>query len=195
MEGILTQVHASIDARNMIKSIINDVIEEAITHSNTTVPELRLIRQERMHEITQPGAAAKASALKAAAAARFDLLVLSYRRDPKLVVTNPVNGQEYTTSLKREDLSKLREVGYETRSIILGTTKHLYGAVRAVMIGIKRSTSLRIWYLNDNKECTVVLSNDWTPVTRIIDRKLFVTTLWGTVDKRTLDDDDDSEAD
>ena len=63
------------------------------------------------------------------------------------------------------------------------------------MIDIKRSTSLRIWYLNDDKECTVVLSNDWTPVTRIIDRKLFVTTLWGTVDKLTLDDDDDSEAD
>ena len=184
MREIMKNVHRIIDARNMIKSIVSEIVEKAMTTSNG-------IRCRS----TTSSQACSVAALKAVAAARFDLLIIKYRREPKLVVTNLINGQEYTVSLKPEDLYKLREVGYKTRTIVLGTTKHLYGALRAVMVDLKRSTSLRIWYLDDNKRCIVVQSDDWTPITRIIDRKLFVTKLWDTVDKRTSEDEDDSEAD
>ena len=181
LKELMANVYKKIDTRNMIEDIVRDIVDKAMGTSDAITPAIRRIRQERIDQVLQLAETSKATALKAAAAARFDLLVMKYRREPKVLITNLMNGQEYTVSMKPEDIYKLSEVGYKTNSIIHGTTKHLYGALRATMADLKRSTSLRIWYFGDDKDCVTVESDDWTPVTRMIDRKLYVTKLWDTI--------------
>ena len=177
MESILKKVYGAIDVRIMAEKVVDDIVEDAMYISNETTLQLKLQQNARS---------------KMNASLRRDLLVIDYRRNPELRITNPVNGQVYTVSLRLPDMPQLESVGYDVSFINPGTTKHVYAALRAVIPDLQRSTSLRIWYTNDNGECIVIPCNDMS-VLGLIGIKLYVAKLWGSTTPALLEDEEASE--
>ena len=128
----------------MAEKVVDDIVEDSMYTSNETALQLKLQQNARS---------------KKNASLRHGWLVIDYRRNPKLRITNPVNGQVYTVSLQLTDMPQLERVGYDVTAINPGTTKHVYAALRAVIPDLQRSTSLRIWYTNDNGESIVIPCN------------------------------------
>ena len=159
VELILINVSEAIDIRTASGKIVLDMVEDAMLRSD----KLKRKKAERERKT---------------ASLRHDLEVLDYRRNSLIFITNPINGNKYPVSLERSHIALLENVGYDVKAIIYGTTKHIYAALRAALPDIGRSTSIRIWYIDDSGEDVTVPANEM-PALRLVGKKLFMTKLWG----------------
>lgn len=159
VEQILINVSKAIDAREASEEIVLDMVEDAMDLSDEKVKR----KSERETKT---------------ACLRHDLKVLDYRRNLLVFITNPINGNEYSVSLKRSDMPQLERAGYVIKDMNPGTTRHLYAALRATVPDIGRSTSIRIWFTTNTGLNVTVPANE-LPVVNILDQKLFMTKLRG----------------
>ena len=159
VELILINVSEAIDIRTASGKIVLDMVEDAMLRSD----KLKREKSERERKT---------------ASLRHDWEVSDYHRNSLIYITNPINGNKYPVSVKRSDIAQLVDVGYDIKAIKPGTTQHIYAAIRAALPDIGRSTSIRIWYIDDSGE-DVTVPADEMPALRLVGKKLFMTKLWG----------------
>ena len=161
IDSILEKVSEAIDIRTTAGEVVLDIVEDAMDISDETILDLKFLKSNRERTF---------------ASLRHDWLVLEYRRNPTLSITNPINGNVYIISLRASQMHQVEKVGYDLKSISSGTTKHMYAALRAIVPDIRRSTSIRIWYTNEDGEHVIVPANEM-PARRLVGTKLFMTKL------------------
>ena len=162
VDEIMKNVSTAIDIRTTAAWIVLDIVEEAMSISDEATLQFKLQQSSRS---------------RATASLRRDWLIIDYRRTLSLPITNPINGHTYTISLQPSNMSQLKNVGYDATAISPGTSKHVYAALRSIIPDLRRSTSIRIWYTNDDGEYIIVPANEM-PAVRLVGMKLFMTKLW-----------------
>ena len=162
VDSILKNVSTAIDIRTTAGEVVLDIVEDAMSISDEANLQLKLQQSSRS---------------KVTASLRRDWLIIDYRRTLSLPITNPINGHTYTISLQPSNMSQLKNVGYDATAISPGTSKHVYAALRSIIPDLRRSTSIRIWYTNDDGEYIIVPANEM-PAVRLVGMKLFMTKLW-----------------
>ena len=173
IDSILQGVSKAITIRTAAGSLLLEIIEDTMFISESN-DELRgQYRAERE---------------AASNSLRQDWLVLKYRSNPSLSITNPISGIVYETFLRYVDRQKLEEVGYDVTTIIPGTMRHVYAVLRSLMLNIRRSTSIRIWYTNGRGD-NVEVPADGQQAIQLVHEKLFMTKIWGHKPTTTPDGD------
>ena len=74
-------------------------------------------------------------------------------------------------------LTKIKDIGYDTDYIEVGTNKHLYASLRSELTDLPRSASIRIWYYNHEGTYTTV-SSSHASVLQLLGIKLLFCRTW-----------------
>ena len=162
VEIVIQNVMDAIDIRVEAEDTVWDIIHEVMDICEEA-QELKRQKQEARKEST--------------AELRRDKLVLDYWRYYTIPITNPLNGQQHEVCMSSFSLTKIKEIGYDTDYIEVGTHKHLYASLRTQLSELPRSASIRIWY-SDHKGNHTTVPSSHASVIPLIGTKLFFCRSW-----------------